>query len=232
MMKSMMAHANLPISFWEDALLTAAYILNKVPSKSVSTTPYELWTGRKPNFNHLGPWGSMGFIHLPTQKTGKLDTRAKNGTFKRYSKHSKSYVFVYKQENGGFVEIESRDVDFINDEFPSSNEPRIKEFESGSQETPLITLGKGERSQTFNELRIAKDSGSTPFSGSISSMNASPSGSTLLDEMVDPKPRRNKRGVVPRRCFEIEGESFMCASIDDDEPSSYKDALSSLASRE
>ena len=32
MTRSMMAQANLPISFWGDALLTNAYILNRVPS--------------------------------------------------------------------------------------------------------------------------------------------------------------------------------------------------------
>ena len=37
-----MTQANLPISYWEDALLTAAYVLNQVPSKSVSSTLYEL----------------------------------------------------------------------------------------------------------------------------------------------------------------------------------------------
>ena len=42
MVRSMMVQANLPISFWGDALLTAAYILNRVPSKSVLSTPYEL----------------------------------------------------------------------------------------------------------------------------------------------------------------------------------------------
>ena len=41
MVRSMMAHANLPVSFWGDALLTATYILNRVPSKSVPKTPYE-----------------------------------------------------------------------------------------------------------------------------------------------------------------------------------------------
>jgi len=39
----MIAHANLPISFWGDAMLTAAYILNCVPSKGLTATPYELW---------------------------------------------------------------------------------------------------------------------------------------------------------------------------------------------
>jgi len=40
--RSMIAHANLLITFWGDALLTAAHILNRMPSKSISATPYEL----------------------------------------------------------------------------------------------------------------------------------------------------------------------------------------------
>ena len=51
MVRSMMAQANLPINFWGDALLTATYVLNRVPSKSVATTPYELWTGRHPDLS-------------------------------------------------------------------------------------------------------------------------------------------------------------------------------------
>ena len=42
MVRSRMAQANLPISFWGDALMVATYILNRVPSKSVPSTPYEL----------------------------------------------------------------------------------------------------------------------------------------------------------------------------------------------
>jgi len=42
MVRSMMAHANLPISFWGDALLTATYIINRVLSKSITATSYEL----------------------------------------------------------------------------------------------------------------------------------------------------------------------------------------------
>jgi transposase InsO family protein len=53
MVRSMMAQANLQISFWGDALLTAAYILNRVPSKSVSSTSYEQWNGAKPNLGYF-----------------------------------------------------------------------------------------------------------------------------------------------------------------------------------
>ncbi|CAL2253601.1 unnamed protein product [Prunus armeniaca] len=36
-----------------EALKTANYILNRVPSKSVPNTPFEMWTGRKPSLAHL-----------------------------------------------------------------------------------------------------------------------------------------------------------------------------------
>ena len=43
--QSMMSLTNLPLSFGGYALETAAFTLNGAPSKSVETTPYELWCG-------------------------------------------------------------------------------------------------------------------------------------------------------------------------------------------
>ncbi|KAJ9566883.1 hypothetical protein OSB04_002849, partial [Centaurea solstitialis] len=43
MVRSMMCHSTLPMSFWGHALETAAHILNIAPTKSVEKTPYELW---------------------------------------------------------------------------------------------------------------------------------------------------------------------------------------------
>ena len=42
MVLSMMSLTDLPLSFWVYALETAAFTLNRVPSKSVETTPYEI----------------------------------------------------------------------------------------------------------------------------------------------------------------------------------------------
>ena len=53
MVRSMMSRTKLPQSLWGEALQTAMYILNRVPSKSVPETPFELWTNRKPSLNHL-----------------------------------------------------------------------------------------------------------------------------------------------------------------------------------
>jgi hypothetical protein len=51
--QSMMSLSDLPILFWDYALKTAIFILNRAPSKSVETTPYELWYGKKPTLSFL-----------------------------------------------------------------------------------------------------------------------------------------------------------------------------------
>ena len=55
MVWSMMSLTNLSLSFWGYALETAAFTLNRAPSKSIEMTPYELWFGKKPTF--LKVWG-------------------------------------------------------------------------------------------------------------------------------------------------------------------------------
>ena len=97
--------------------MTANYILNLVPSKSISSTPYELWTRKKPNLNNLRPWGSTSYVHNTSYRYGKLGPRGKKCIFIRYSKHSKGYVLIGEQPNGSMTELESRDVDFTESEF-------------------------------------------------------------------------------------------------------------------
>ena len=53
MVRSMMSLTDLPLSFWGYALETVAFTLNRAPSKSVETTPYELWFGHKPKLSFL-----------------------------------------------------------------------------------------------------------------------------------------------------------------------------------
>ena len=57
MVHSMMSLTDLPLSFWGYALETAAFTLNRAPSKFVETTPYELWFGKKPTLLFLEVWG-------------------------------------------------------------------------------------------------------------------------------------------------------------------------------
>ena len=53
MVNSMLSYSGLNDGFWGESMLTACYLLNRVPNKRNKTTPYELWFKRKPNLNYL-----------------------------------------------------------------------------------------------------------------------------------------------------------------------------------
>ena len=53
MVQSMMSLTDLPLSLWGYALEIATLTLNRTPSKSVETTPYELWFDKKPKLPFL-----------------------------------------------------------------------------------------------------------------------------------------------------------------------------------
>ena len=58
----MVSLTDLPLSFWGYALETAAFTLNRAPSKSVETRPYELWFGKKPKLSFLKVWGCNAYV--------------------------------------------------------------------------------------------------------------------------------------------------------------------------
>ena len=62
MVQSMMSLTDLPLSFWGYALETAAFTLNRAPSKSVETTPYELWFSSKPKLSFLKVWSCDAYM--------------------------------------------------------------------------------------------------------------------------------------------------------------------------
>ena len=93
MVRSMISHSNLPISLWGEALKTAGYILNRVPTKATAKTPYELWTGKKPSLKHLHIWGCPVEARPYRPHEKKLDSRTVSCYFIGYSERSKGYKF-------------------------------------------------------------------------------------------------------------------------------------------
>ena len=62
MVRLMMSQADLPTSFWDYALETAVFLLNRTPTKTVEKTLYEIWTGHKPNISFLRIWGCESHV--------------------------------------------------------------------------------------------------------------------------------------------------------------------------
>lgn len=50
----------LPGKLWGEAVHHAVYILNRLPTRALSNqTPYEAWTGLKPNMSHIRVFGCI-----------------------------------------------------------------------------------------------------------------------------------------------------------------------------
>ena len=97
-----MAQANLPISFWGDALLFTTYILNSIPSKFVPSTSYELWTSEKLDLRIMCPCDVQLIFIVLLMNMGNLVIGGKKCIFIRYSEFFKGYVFL-EDVNGRLI---------------------------------------------------------------------------------------------------------------------------------
>ena len=109
MVRSMLCNSKLPRSMWTEALKTAAYILNRVPTKAVSKTLFELFKDWKPSLQHMRVWGCLAEIRVYNPHERKLDPRTISGYFIGYAKRSKGYRFYCPSYNTRTVE--SRNVE-------------------------------------------------------------------------------------------------------------------------
>ena len=96
MVRSMMGNADLPKSFWGYALETTIYILNKVPSKLVDVTPYEIWTNKTPYLSHMKVWGCPAYVKRIFSY--KLEAKSEKYLFVEYPKETMGYQFYNSLE--------------------------------------------------------------------------------------------------------------------------------------
>lgn len=112
MVRSMMSQSDLPLSFWGYALETAAFTLNRVPSKSVDKTPYEIWTGKVHSLSFLKIWGCEAYVKR--LQSDKLTPKSDKCIFVGYPRETIGYYFYNRQENKVFV---ARNGVFLEKEF-------------------------------------------------------------------------------------------------------------------
>jgi hypothetical protein len=87
-----------------EALKTTMHILNRIPSKSVPKTPYELWAGRKLSKKHLCVWGYRAKAKVFNLNIGKLDPKTVSCHFTGYPDRSKGYWFYCPNNYAKFME--------------------------------------------------------------------------------------------------------------------------------
>ena len=143
MINVMILSAKLPLNLWRYALLTACHVHNRIHSKKIKVSPYELWNGRKPNLDFIKVWGCLAFYRVVDPKRTKLGPRVMKSVFVGYAENSKAYRLLDLNSN---IVLESRDVVFIEDIFSkdSINALILTQIQQ-SESNPNTTLGGTKR---------------------------------------------------------------------------------------
>ena len=147
--RAMMSHANLPNSFWAEAVATAVYLRNRSESSALKEdmTPYEKWYGRKPDVSHLRVFGCIAYSHIPDSRRRKLDKKAQKYQFVGYCKDSKGYRLFDAETR---TVVKRRDVVFNEFNFD------INSNTDTSQQTTLDLDSDTEPEQNHSESEDAR----------------------------------------------------------------------------
>ena len=114
-LRCLLIGSGLSQSFWGEAVVTAAYLINRSPFTAISLkTPEELWIGRPPSSKHLRVFGCACYAH---QSEGKLEPWALKGVFLGYPLGVKGYR-LWLRDQKDYKVIISRDVIFDETRMP------------------------------------------------------------------------------------------------------------------
>lgn len=111
--RAMLGAAGLEKAFWEEAVNTTCYVINRSPFTTIDLkTPMEMWTGKPVNYSNLHIFGSPVYVMYNAQETTKLDPKSRKYLFLGYADGVKGYRLWDPTAHKVIV---SRDVIFLED---------------------------------------------------------------------------------------------------------------------
>ncbi|GJU50498.1 putative RNA-directed DNA polymerase [Tanacetum coccineum] len=83
--------ANLPTRFWGECVLTAAYVINRMPSDVIGNkTPYEVLYNQKPNYDNMRVFGCLAYYKSTETNRDKFKMKGRPGVFLGYPPGTKA----------------------------------------------------------------------------------------------------------------------------------------------
>nr|KYP33681.1 Retrovirus-related Pol polyprotein from transposon TNT 1-94 [Cajanus cajan] len=117
--RCLLHHASLPLHLWSYALQTAAYLINRMPTRRLHMkSPLQVLFGCVPNYIKLRIFGCLCFAWLTPYTPNKLVPKSKLCVFLGYSPTQSAYYCLDPQPSKIFT---SRHVQFVEDIFPYSS---------------------------------------------------------------------------------------------------------------
>ena len=117
--RTLLFQASMPPSYWVDALATATYLINRLPTKTLGLpTPYFVLHATRPSYCELRVFGCACYPNLTATAPHKLAPRSTLCVFLGYSPDHKGYRCLDLTSNRVII---SRHVTFDESHFPFSH---------------------------------------------------------------------------------------------------------------
>lgn len=83
--RSLLCQSSLPIKFWGETILTAAYLINRTPSNILKgKTPHEIIYGSVSTYDNLRVFGCLAFAHNQKRWGDQFESRSRKCIFVGY----------------------------------------------------------------------------------------------------------------------------------------------------
>ncbi|WJZ94353.1 hypothetical protein VitviT2T_013224 [Vitis vinifera] len=209
--------AQTPISYWGEAITSAAYLINRVPSSSINfQTPLQALTNVvvTPTVPNLLPrvFGCVAFVHLHKYQRTKLTSHALQCVFVGYALHKKGYRCYHPPTRQMYITM---DVVFHEDSMYFSSESELqgeyrKEIQTLDYDYHISEENESGQSELVNqevgELDMSgQQFGSEDVFTEIPNQSSSVEGVLNLepDPFMKRLPHRRNRGI-PKPTYEPE----------------------------
>ena len=91
--RTLLIESYVPSHFWCEALSTAVYLINRLPSTNLNNdSPYFRLFGHAPNYSNLHIFGCVCFVHLPPHERNKLTAQSIKCAFLGYVGTQKGFI--------------------------------------------------------------------------------------------------------------------------------------------
>ncbi|CAL1360108.1 unnamed protein product [Linum trigynum] len=189
-------HANLPIRFWGECLLTAVYLINRLPTVATQNhTPYERLFGKRAAYGHLKTFGCLAYAKDTASHLDKFGERGRACIFLGYPASQKGYRVMDLATRKLFT---SRDVVFCEDKFPFRDTTSPPAAPLRAPAGPVLAEDEELIHSADEEPAIgATPSSSSPLPLDPSGSDAAPAPDSPVP--AAPEPRRSDRNRQPPR---------------------------------
>ena len=114
--RSLMFQSKIPEAYWRDCVLTAVFLINRLPTPLLKNeSPYEVLTHKKPDYTGLRVFGSLCYSSTTSKNRNKFQPRARPCVFLGYPSGYKGYKLLDLETNSIHI---SRNVVFHETIFP------------------------------------------------------------------------------------------------------------------